>query len=239
MTPPLDSAETSEAWAARDAGELYGHRFSADDQRRREAAWQVLCHDFLQRYVRADATVIDVGAGDGLFLRHVHAGRRIAVDASERVAALAAHGIEVRVAPAHAFADGLEGAADVVFVSNLLEHLEKKRQVVDVLRECRRALAPGGRLLLLQPNLRYVGAAYWDFLDHQIALTDRSLAEALAIAGFEVVEARARFLPYTTASFRAIGPGLLARLMRIYLRVPLLWHLFGGQCFFVARATGS
>ena len=78
------------------AGEIYALRFSAQDQGRREAAWRVLCEDFFARYVPADGTVIDVGAGDGLFLRHIRAGRRIAVDESRRVRALAAEGIEVR-----------------------------------------------------------------------------------------------------------------------------------------------
>lgn len=239
MEDPNGPAARADDWAARDAALLYAQRFSEGDRERREAAWAVLCRDFFQRYVPAGATVIDVGAGDGLFLRHIEAGRRIAVDTSERAAELAQRGIEVRIAPAHAFADGLEGQADVVFLSNLLEHLPRKSLVVDVLRECRRALRPGGRLLVLQPNIRYVGAAYWDYLDHQIALTERSVAEALATAGFEVVEARARFLPYTAASFRALRPRWLAALMRVYLRVPLLWRLLGGQCFFVARPAGK
>jgi SAM-dependent methyltransferase len=91
----------------------------------------------------------------------------------------------VREAPAQGFAAGLEGAADLVFVSNLLEHLPSKAAVVDALRECRRALRPDGRLVVLQPNIRHVGAAYWDYFDHQLALTDRSVAEALGLAGFE------------------------------------------------------
>ncbi len=29
-------------------------------------------------------------------------------------------------------------------------------------------------MLVLQPNIRYVGGAYWDFLDHHLPLTDRT-----------------------------------------------------------------
>jgi SAM-dependent methyltransferase len=215
--------------------ELYAQRFSAADQARREAVWLVLCTDFFQRYVPAGATVVDVGAGDGLFLRNIRAGRRIAVDTGERVRALAGEGIEVRLRPADDFAQGLEGVADLVFLSNLLEHLPSKAAVVDVLRECRRALRPTGRVIVLQPNLRYAGAAYWDYLDHQIALTDRSVAEALRVAGFELDEQRARFLPYTVSSARGVPAAWLAILVRVYLRLPWLWHLFGAQSLLVGR----
>jgi SAM-dependent methyltransferase len=217
------------------ADELYALRFSPQDQSRREAAWRVLCSQFFDRFVPEGGTVIDVGAGDGLFSRHICAGRRIAVDESPRVKSLAGEGIEVRVVAADSFADGLEGAADLIFVSNLLEHLPSKAMVVDVLRECRRALAPEGRLVILQPNIRYVGGAYWDFLDHQLPLTDHSVAEALRLAGLEVVEQHARFLPYTAASFRRVSPAWVGFLMRVYLRLPWLWRAFGAQSLLVAR----
>jgi SAM-dependent methyltransferase len=217
------------------ADELYALRFSAQDQNRREAAWSALCGEFFDRFVPEDGTVVDVGAGDGLFSRHIRAARRIAVDESPRVKRLAAEGVEVRVVSADAFADGLEGAADLVFVSNLLEHLPSKAMVVDVLRECGRALAPEGRLLILQPNIRYVGGAYWDYLDHELPLTDRSVAEALRLAGLEVVEQHARFLPYTAASFRRLSPGWVGFLVRVYLRLPWLWRVFGAQSLLVAR----
>jgi SAM-dependent methyltransferase len=222
-----------------EVSELYALRFSAKDQDRREAAWEALCSAFFQRFVPPEGTVVDVGAGDGLFIRHIRARRRIAVDASERVRALAAEGVEVRVARAEAFATGLEAQADLVFLSNLLEHLPTRSLVVDVLRECRRALRPAGRLVVLQPNVRYVGAAYWDYLDHEIPLTDRSVAEALRLAGLEVLEQRPRFLPYTATSFRRLPPGWVGPLVHLYLRIPPLWHLFGAQSLLVARPAGS
>ena len=90
-------------------------------------------------------------------------------------------------------------------------------------------------MVVLQPNIRHVGAAYWDYLDHQIALTDRSVAEALRLAGFEVLERRARFLPYTVTSFRGLPAGWVGPLVRLYLRLPFLWRLFGAQSLLVAR----
>src|SRR5205823_891260 len=100
------------------------------------------------QYVRPDHTVVDLGAGDGLFITNIAARRRIAVDLSSHVQALANHGIEVLVAPATQFASAIGDKADVVFMSNFLEHLPDKRVLLEVLEECRRALKPGGLLLI-------------------------------------------------------------------------------------------
>ncbi len=96
-------------------------------------------------------------------------------------------------------------------------------------------LRPGGRLIVLQPNIRYVGGAYWDFLDHKVALTDRSLAEAAGIAGFTVERMIARFLPYTTKSRLPQHPALV----RAYLALPIAWRLLGRQALMVARRSGA
>ena len=47
------------------------------------------------------------------------------------------------------------------------------------------------------PNIRYVPGAYWDFIDHNIALTDRSAIEVMELAGFASHRVVERFLPYT------------------------------------------
>ena len=43
-------------------------------------------------------------------------------------------------------------------------------------------------MIVLQPNVRLVGGAYWDFIDHQVALTEKSLVEAGDLAGLRTVE---------------------------------------------------
>ena len=83
----------------------------------------------------------------------------------------------------------------------------------------------------MQPNVRALGGAFWDFVDHTLPLTDKGMAEALEVSGFEIVERRARFLPYTTKSH-------LPRwsfLVRLYLTLrPAQW-LMGKQMLLVAR----
>ena len=54
--------------------EIYTKRFSDAQERTREATWKVLCHDFLQRFVGDDKVVVDLGAGDGNFIKNISAG---------------------------------------------------------------------------------------------------------------------------------------------------------------------
>jgi ubiquinone/menaquinone biosynthesis C-methylase UbiE len=128
--------------------------------------------------------------------------------------------------------DGLAGnSVDVVFVSNFLEHLKTKQEVLEVLLEIHRVCRLGGHVLILQPNIRYVDQQYWDFFDHHTPLSDRSLAEALKMTGFEIDKIYPRFLPYTTKS--ALPQYDL--LVKLYLGLPFVWRLLGKQTFVVGR----
>jgi hypothetical protein len=69
------------------------------------------------------------------------------------------------------------------------------------------------------------------FFDHITPLDDRSMREALEVTGFEAIECKARFLPYTTKSYLK----KFAFLLKVYLKMPLLHWIFGQQSFIVAR----
>jgi ubiquinone/menaquinone biosynthesis C-methylase UbiE len=120
---------------------------------------------------------------------------------------------------------------DVVFCSNFLEHLPDKEQVWAVLRESARVLADGGRLIVLQPNIRFAYREYWDFFDHFVPLSDRSLREAVEAQGLQVVTLKPRFLPFTTVT-RLPQP---AWLLHVYLSLPPLQWWFGKQLLLVAE----
>ena len=124
------------------------------------------------------------------------------------------------------------GTLDVVFTSNFLEHLSSKRLVDATLSHALTALKPGGRCIVLGPNVRYLPGKYWDFWDHHVPLSDLSIIEALGNQGFEIERAWPRFLPYTMAGTGVQYPMLL---LKIYLRTRLAWRVFGKQFLVVAR----
>jgi len=122
-----------------------------------------------------------------------------------------------------------------VFMSNYLEHLDSADAVIEQLKVARELLAPGGRVIVLQPNIRLVGSRYWDFIDHRVALTERSLLEAAELAGLGTDQLITRFLPYSTK-----GRLPAARfLVRAYLAFPPAWRVMGKQTLYVGVRAAS
>ena len=209
--------------------EMYRRRF-AGEQAYRNSLWSVLCRDFFQQFVRETDVVAEIAAGHCEFINNISAGRKIAVDLNADTRLHAAAGVEVVIAPSHDLQAIASGSVDVAFVSNFFEHLTRD-MILATLREIHRVLRAGGTLVVLQPNIRFTGRDYWMFFDHVTPLDDRSIAEAIELAGLRVERVVARFLPFTT---RSRLPRALS-LVRLYLRVPLLWRFFGGQALVVAR----
>jgi len=121
-------------------------------------------------------------------------------------------------------------SVDMVFASNLFEHLTRE-EIIATFREVYRVLAPGGRFMVLQPNIRFCAKDYWMFFDHVTPIDDRAFVEALEINGFEILEIIERFLPYTTKSH--LPKSLF--LIRAYLRLRVFWRFFGQQSFILSQ----
>ena len=103
------------------------------------------------------------------------------------------------------------------------------------MREALRVLKTGGTLILLGPNVRLIPGVYWDFFDHHVPLSDRSMCELLAITGFDLIRVEPRFLPYTTRSALPQAPWLVA----LYLTLrPLSSAILGKQFLIVAKKSG-
>ena len=210
--------------------EVYEHRFDEADQAHKETIWQELGR-YLQRYIAPGARVVDIACDLGYFIRNIRAAERWATDIRDVGATLPpdvrfirASGLDLAdVLPNNSF--------DLAFFSNYLEHLPSTEAVLEQLRVTFTLLKPGGRVLILQPNIRLIGGAYWDFIDHQTALTEKSLAEAATMAGFKTKQVITRFLPYTTKSRLPQHP----LLVRTYLRLPPAWLIFGKQTLYLGE----
>jgi ubiquinone/menaquinone biosynthesis C-methylase UbiE len=207
---------------------LYENRFGRESAARQDL-WQVLCRDFFQSWVEDGDTVVDLGAGHCEFINNIRAARRIAVDLNPDVNRYAAADVETCIGRVDRLEPVKDESVDVVFVSNVFEHLTRD-VILSTLTEARRVLKPSGRLLILQPNVRYCARDYWQFFDHITPVDDRALTEALAATGFGVTKCVPRFLPYSTQSRLPSSPWLV----RLYLRLPIAWRLLGAQAFMVA-----
>ena len=210
---------------------VYATRWSQEEIDAMGRIWKVLVHDYFQQFVPADAVVLDLGAGFCHFVNSIDAKRRIALDANPDMPRFAASGVEAIVSDDLSLSMFADGELTHVFMSNFLEHLSSPSAVIELMKALNRKVAPDGAVLILQPNFRYVGPAYFDFIDHTVVLTDRSLVEAIEIGGMSVKYMRKRFLPYTSKSRLPKSPALT----RAYLRLPILHRFLGGQIFVVAR----
>ncbi|HET9410665.1 MAG TPA: methyltransferase domain-containing protein [Candidatus Dormibacteraeota bacterium] len=210
--------------------EVYEQRFDEQDQARKEAIWREL-GKYFQRYVAVDARVVDIACDLGYFIRNIRAGERWATDIRDVGATLPPDVHFIRASGLD-LADVLPNDSfDLAFFSNYLEHLASTEAVLEQLKVAFALLKPGGRVLILQPNIRLIGGSYWDFIDHQTALTEKSLAEAATMAGFRTKQVIARFLPYTTKSRFPQHP----LLVRAYLHIPPAWLLFGKQTLYLGE----
>jgi SAM-dependent methyltransferase len=208
----------------------YTRRFSEDDVEQKDAVWREIVRH-LQRYVREDGAVLDIACDRGFFIRHVRAREKWASDVRDMRDQLPPS-IRFLQSDGAALAEHLPPAYfDAVFTSNYLEHLESGQSVVEQLHTVARLLKPTGVVIILQPNIRLVGDAYWDFIDHNVALTERSLVEAAELAGFRTRDLIVRFLPYTTKSRFPKRAGLV----RAYLATRLAWFFFGKQTLYVGE----
>jgi hypothetical protein len=211
---------------------IYRNRFPHHVLKRRAATWKVLCDCWLARYIPRDGRVLEVAAGYCEFINNVVASERVAVDLNPETRHHAGAGVVVHEIAAERLGEVVPHAYfDAAFMSNFLEHCRNREQVLEVLRAVRTALVAGGRVLILGPNFRRCSRNYYDYFDHHLPLTEKAVAEALELAGFVVEAVWPSTLPYT---FRGRLPSW-PWLVRLYLKLPLLWRVFGAQFFLVAR----
>lgn len=209
---------------------IYEHRFSSMLEYR-TAVWRILTVRFFQQFVRTTDRVLDLGCGYGEFINHIACGERLGMDLNPKSPTYLAAGVKFLAQDCSTTWQLPDASLDVVFTSNFFEHLPDKKALRDTLVEAHRCLKPGGRLIALGPNIKYVQGAYWDFWDHFLCLTEMSLGEALENNGYRVVESHARFLPYSMVNV----PRYPLAFLRAYLAMPFLWPLFGKQFLVVAE----
>ncbi len=214
-----------------EAGAYYATRYTPDPAR--AEVWRHVCA-YLQPWVDAGGATLDLAAGYADFANHIRSSRRVAIDVSPAIEDHAAPGVEAIVGDASDLSRFGDAEFATVFASNFLEHLEHDT-IHALLDDTVRVLRPGGHLLLVQPNFRIAPRRYFDDYTHRTIWTDRSLADAVAAHGLDVVHVEPRFLPLTMRSKLSFGH----RLVPLYLRGPrsigLRYRPLAGQMLVVGQ----
>ena len=122
-----------------------------------------------------------MGAGYCEFINSIAAAHKYALDSNPATADKAAPDVTVLSQEATQPWPLPSESVDVVFSSNFFEHLPTKQDFAHCLAEAYRVLRPQGLLIALGPNIRFCFDVYWDFVDHHLPLSDRSMVEALEI----------------------------------------------------------
>lgn len=210
--------------------QIYERRFrTLEDYRNR--VWQVLTGAFFSKWVRPEHAVLDLGCGYGEFINNIKAGQKHGMDLNPATASKLHKEVKFLEQDCSQHWNLPDESLDIVFTSNFLEHLGDKDAVKRTLAQARRCLRPGGRFIAMGPNIRYLPGSYWDFFDHHVILTEKSLSEALSMSGFDIERAIARFLPYTMVG----GFRYPLFMLRLYLMMPFLWWIKGRQFLVIAR----
>ena len=209
---------------------IYRARFGDTGLEKRDRVWKALCSGFFNELIGPGKDILDMACGYGEFINNVSAKSRMAVDMNPD----APSHLRPEVRFCHGPSTKMEGisdaAADVVFTSNFLEHLPNQNACDATFDEVKRVLRPGGRFVILGPNIKYAYREYWDFYDHHLALSHLSLEEGLTQKGFKVIRNIPRFLPFTMKGKAPSGDVLV----KTYLKLPFIWPLFGKQFLVVA-----
>lgn len=217
---------------------IYAYRYSEVDADTRAAVWREITGWFAASgIVRPDDVVADIACGNGEFINSVKNETRYGVDKLAEKKSTIDDGVHFvsKGAETLTASDFTAGNPTLFFVSNFLEHLEDKVDIVNLLECLGGVLDTGGRIVVMGPNISHVKGEYWDFIDHILPLTEKAVEEALASAGLKITRSHDRFLPY---SFKS-GLPISAALVRAYLRFPPAWKILGKQFLVVGEKQGG
>jgi hypothetical protein len=211
---------------------LYEFRFKDVDQAKRVAVWKVLAPFIVSKSNGFERT-LDPACGLGEFINSCGAEERWACDLgidssdlNENITFFNKSFFDAEL-PSNYF--------DLIFLSNVLEHMNSQQEVNEFLKLAFEKLKENGTVIIMGPNFRYCFKEYFDFADHIVPLTHIAIQEHLIAAKFHIKSVFPKFIPYSFKSKLPANPVIT----RVYLRLPILWKFFGKQFLVIATKTTS
>jgi len=202
-------------------------RFSHD--RKRDIAWKTICK-YLQRFIGTNETILDLGAGYCDFINNIQGGSKHALDIFPEIKKYASTDVIPYPQSCADLSNFQKESIDVVFASNLLEHLTRE-DADATLKEIFRVLRAGGRVITIQPNFTYCYRHYFDDYTHIQIYTHAGLSDLLQSHGFSLTYVKGRFLPFSVKTRFPVLPIII----HAYMRSPI--KPFAGQMLHVAQKS--
>lgn len=171
-------------------------RFQFDPAR--EKVWRAII-EHLSPYIGENKVVLDLGTGWGDFINGVQAKKKWALDLGSDVK----NNMNSDVIFINKASDQLDDipnkSLDVVFSSNLMEHLDGK-QFTNTMEALKKKTKKNGTVILIGPNYKYAYKDYFDDYTHKTIYSHISLADAMREYGFTPVKVVPKFLPLSLKS---------------------------------------
>jgi len=203
----------------------YETRFTYD--KNREKVWKIIC-EYLSKEISENSIVLDLGAGYCNFINNIKAKKKYAVDNYEEFKINANKDVKAVVCNSYDLNLFQNDFFEVVFSSNMLEHLTLDK-IVTTIKEIYRILKKGGILILILPNWTYSYKNYYDDYTHITPLTHIGICDLLKTEGFNIKKCIPKFLPF---SFKSRLPKI-PFLVWLYLRLP--FKPFAKQMLIIAE----
>jgi len=203
---------------------------------RRDVVWKEVCRFIQKKFIPENCRILDIGAGYCNFINNIQAKEKHAVDIFSRLPEYANKDVATHVHSCTNLDFFNNDSFDVIFASNLLEHLTRE-ELLETLYELKRILRENGKLIILQANFKYCAKTYYDDYTHIQAFTERGLSEMLEAHGFHILEVKSRFLPVNMKTTLKFNLPKLNLITRLYLHLP--YKPLAAQMLIVTEKTAN
>jgi len=200
-------------------------RFKYD--KTKNVVWKVVSEYIKKNIDIKNPKIIDLGAGHCFFINNFESTSKYALDRDKHVLKYASNNIYKIVSDVN-FLPLKNNSFDVIFLSNLLEHL-KKKDIMRLVMHIYEILKHNGYFISITPNFKHCYKSYFDDYTHETILTDESLKDIVMSCGFKIIKLCPKFLPFSAKSKLP----KIKLLTKIYLHTPI--KPFAGQMLIIAK----
>jgi ubiquinone/menaquinone biosynthesis C-methylase UbiE len=203
----------------------------------RATIWSALA-EYVQHDIGKPNTILELGAGYCNFINNISAKHKIALDTNSSSKKYANKDVKFHTGKCNKLKFISSNSIDVVFASNLLEHLSST-ELEELFSELRRIVKKKGKIVILQPNFYYAYREYFHDYTHKTIFTHVSMCDLLSANGFNPIKIKPKLLPFSMQSKYSGQPLpkiLFSKfIIKLYLHSPI--KPFARQMYIVAEKT--